>query len=111
VKIIKSQTYKISKIQPLFISSLGALSRTFAQTIMHPINTFKTILQVRGSKLSQVTPERLLRGADAQFLMSLPHGKSNKIVKGEQREYSMLKPSSPVQLTHQAQFIFTLSKE
>lgn len=52
----------------------GAISRTFAQTIMHPINTFKTILQVRGSKLTQLTPERLLRGADAQFLMSLPHG-------------------------------------
>ena len=52
----------------------GAISRTFAQTIMHPVNTFKTILQIRGSSLKNLTPARLLRGADAQFLMSLPHG-------------------------------------
>jgi solute carrier family 25 S-adenosylmethionine transporter 26 len=29
---------------------------------------------MRGQKLKNITPQRLLRGADAQFLMSLPHG-------------------------------------
>jgi hypothetical protein len=57
----------------------GALSRTMAQTLMHPANTYKTLLQIRGSGkaggvLSKLTPERLLRGVDAQFIMSLPHG-------------------------------------
>ena len=55
----------------------GALSRTMAQTLMHPANTYKTLLQLRGSStgvLTKLTPERLLRGVDAQFIMSLPHG-------------------------------------
>ena len=57
----------------------GALSRTMAQTLMHPANTYKTLLQIKGSDkaggiLAKLTPERLLRGVDAQFLMSLPHG-------------------------------------
>lgn len=57
----------------------GALSRTMAQTLMHPANTYKTLLQLKGSGnpggiLTKLTPERLLRGVDAQFIMSLPHG-------------------------------------
>lgn len=57
----------------------GALSRTMAQTLMHPANTYKTILQLKGSEdkggiLMKLTPERLLRGVDAQFIMSIPHG-------------------------------------
>lgn len=53
----------------------GALSRTLAQTIMHPANTYKTLLQLKNNgKSLNLTPERLLRGADAQFIMSLPHG-------------------------------------
>jgi len=53
----------------------GAISRTMAQTIMHPANTFKTMLQLKSTgKEVQLTPQRLLRGADAQFIMSLPHG-------------------------------------
>jgi hypothetical protein len=53
----------------------GALSRTMAQTIMHPANTYKTMLQLRNSgKIPKLTLERLLRGVDAQFLLSLPHG-------------------------------------
>ena len=55
----------------------GAVSRTIAQTIMHPANTYKTLLQLRGSTtktLPRLTMQRLLRGADAQFLLSLPHG-------------------------------------
>ena len=57
----------------------GALSRSMAQTIMHPANTYKTLLQLKGSGkgsklLTQLTPERLFRGVDAQFLLSIPHG-------------------------------------
>lgn len=54
----------------------GAISRTIAQTFMHPANTYKTLLQLKDSKriTSKLTPERLLRGVDAQFLLSLPHG-------------------------------------
>lgn len=57
----------------------GALSRTMAQTLMHPANTYKTLLQLKGSEakggiLTKLTPERLLRGVDAQFIMSIPHG-------------------------------------
>lgn len=54
----------------------GAFSRCIAQTFMHPANTYKTLLQLRDSKRLKVklTPERLLRGVDAQFILSLPHG-------------------------------------
>ena len=57
----------------------GAFSRTMAQTLMHPANTYKTLLQLKGSGsktgiLTKLTPERLLRGVDAQFIMSIPHG-------------------------------------
>lgn len=62
----------------------GAISRTVAQTIMHPVNTYKTLLQLKRSNkglsassssiFKTLTVDRLLRGADAQFLMSLPHG-------------------------------------
>ena len=57
----------------------GALSRTMAQTLMHPANTYKTLLQLKGIEsktgiLTKLTPERLLRGVDAQFIMSIPHG-------------------------------------
>jgi len=65
----------------------GAISRSVAQTIMHPANTMKTILQARtveGKK--QETVKRLIRlknwkmltrGAGAQFLLSVPHGAVN----------------------------------
>jgi hypothetical protein len=65
---------KLTYYQTMFA---GAISRTCAQTIMHPANTYKTLLQLRGSttrSLPRLTIERLLRGADAQFVMSLPHG-------------------------------------
>lgn len=57
----------------------GALSRSMAQTIMHPANTYKTMLQLKGSGsgaqlLSKLSLFRLLRGVDAQFCFSLPHG-------------------------------------
>lgn len=71
----KSHTTIADKLTYVQTMAAGALSRTMAQTIMHPANTYKTILQLRNSgKNLKLTPERLLRGADAQFLMSLPHG-------------------------------------
>lgn len=59
----------------------GAISRSVAQTVMHPANTMKTILQ------SSKTPPtiahlatdlpRLWYGAGANFLLSVPHGAIN----------------------------------
>lgn len=60
----------------------GAVSRSVAQTIMHPANTMKTILQSdRGTSLNQLMKfdqfGMLTRGAGANFLLSLPHGAVN----------------------------------
>mmetsp|Transcript_11467 Transcript_11467/g.16891 ORF Transcript_11467/g.16891 Transcript_11467/m.16891 type:complete len:534 (+) Transcript_11467:174-1775(+) len=65
----------------------GAISRSIAQTIMHPANTMKTMLQSSRSSaagtLSIATLARpknfklLTRGAGAQFLLSVPHGAVN----------------------------------
>lgn len=63
----------------------GAVSRSIAQTVMHPANTMKTILQsTRGANrptLSQLMrPDQfrmLTRGAGANFLLSVPHGAVN----------------------------------
>jgi solute carrier family 25 S-adenosylmethionine transporter 26 len=53
----------------------GAVSRTAAQIVMHPANTYKTLLQVKGAKaLPKLTSDTIWRGADAQLLLSLPHG-------------------------------------
>ena len=66
----------------------GAVSRSTAQTIMHPANTMKTILQskraIPGKAPLTVTSflqwkhaQKLTRGAGAQLLLSLPHGAVN----------------------------------
>jgi len=65
----------------------GAVSRSVAQTIMHPANTMKTIMQSkRGDAAGVLTlfdlahPRNfklLTRGAGAQFLLSVPHGAVN----------------------------------
>lgn len=66
----------------------GAVSRSVAQTIMHPANTMKTILQSnRGSGgaapmtiADLVHPSQfktLFRGAGAQLVLSVPHGAVN----------------------------------
>lgn len=42
---------------------------------MHPANVVKTLLQTQGTKeLSNLTPRILMRGAGAQFVLSVPHG-------------------------------------
>ena len=76
----------------------GAISRSIAQTVMHPANTMKTLLQSRsassgsanaqfgieaGQQLSLKALARprnvriLTRGAGAQFILSVPHGAVN----------------------------------
>jgi len=63
----------------------GAISRSTAQTIMHPANTMKTILQSPSSPnkptfLQLLRPSQfkmLTRGAGAQWLLSVPHGACN----------------------------------
>jgi hypothetical protein len=63
----------------------GAVSRSIAQTVMHPMNTAKTILQNgRGPdrttlrKLMQPSQfRRLSCGAGANFVLSIPHGAVN----------------------------------
>lgn len=87
VKATKSVTKKVAtaavkavKIteQLTYVETMmaGAISRTLAQTLMHPANTYKTVLQLkgRGSSVANMSFKRLLAGIDAQFLLSLPHG-------------------------------------
>ena len=76
------------RLQPLaFWESMvcGAISRSVAQTTMHPANTMKTILQNGRSSgvqssLELLRPDqwhRLWIGAGANFLLSVPHGAVN----------------------------------
>ena len=78
----------LSAVRPLmFWENMvsGAVSRSVAQTIMHPANTMKTILQsTRGADrptlASLMRPEMfktLTRGAGANFVLSIPHGAVN----------------------------------
>ena len=63
----------------------GAVSRSVAQTVMHPANTMKTILQSsrgadRPTLRQLMKPENfktLTRGAGANFILSVPHGAVN----------------------------------
>jgi len=61
----------------------GAASRSVAQTVMHPANTMKTILQSsrKPETIAQLmSPQnfiRLTRGAGANFILSLPTGAVN----------------------------------
>ncbi|CAM9151879.1 unnamed protein product [Ectocarpus sp. 13 AM-2016] len=54
----------------------GAVSRSVAQTSLHPANVIKTLLQTKGSfrAILPLTWTTLSRGAGAQFLLSLPNG-------------------------------------
>ncbi|CAM9524335.1 unnamed protein product [Scytosiphon promiscuus] len=54
----------------------GAVSRSVAQTSLHPANVIKTLLQTKGSfkAILPLTWATLSRGAGAQFLLSLPNG-------------------------------------
>mmetsp|Transcript_14412 Transcript_14412/g.25341 ORF Transcript_14412/g.25341 Transcript_14412/m.25341 type:complete len:480 (-) Transcript_14412:62-1501(-) len=66
----------------------GAISRSAAQTIMHPANTMKTILQSSRKSPGKAPltvrsfaqwkhAKHLTRGAGAQLVLSIPHGAVN----------------------------------
>jgi hypothetical protein len=81
---VKTKKIKIrDEHRPLtFIETMvcGAVSRSVAQTTMHPANTMKTLLQNGGTTIAQVlsrNPRLLLQGAGANFLLSIPHGAIN----------------------------------
>lgn len=81
----KKRRDKTQDVRPLvFWESMvcGAISRSVAQTTMHPANTMKTLLQnnananVRELLLPKNLP-RLWIGAGSNFLLSVPHGAVN----------------------------------
>lgn len=82
----------------------GAISRSVAQTIMHPANTMKTILQSsrdRPSLIELARPQnfrRLTRGAGANFILSVPHGAVNfavlELVRSKLNELNQRSPWS-----------------
>lgn len=83
----------------------GAVSRSIAQTVMHPANTMKTIMQSsRGPSkpklLDLIKPEmfhRLTCGAGANFVLSLPHGAFNfAVLESIRLRMSTLVDSVPV---------------
>ncbi|CAM9516794.1 unnamed protein product [Chrysoparadoxa australica] len=57
----------------------GAVSRSVAQTAIHPANVAKTLLQTKNSasQLKKLSWGLMTRGAGAQFILSLPHGAFN----------------------------------
>lgn len=61
----------------------GAISRTLSQFLVHPINTYKTLLQLqkKGSASAEpITFSRLMKGWDAQLYLSLPNGAISFVV-------------------------------
>lgn len=85
----------------------GAISRSAAQTIMHPTNTMKTILQ-SSRKAPGKTPltvlsftkwkhaKHLTRGAGAQLILSIPHGAVNfAVLELVRREMNYVVSRSP----------------
>ena len=58
---------KLDQMTYFQIMAAGALSRTMAQTIMHPANTFKTMLQLKRTNdipiSEQLTPETFAAGS------------------------------------------------
>ena len=83
----------------------GAISRSVAQTVMHPANTMKTILQsyrgtdARPTIMSLAQPRNfrtLTRGAGANFLLSVPHGAVNfAVLELVRREMSRIVEANP----------------
>jgi len=91
-----STTVAVAPRSLLFWESMvsGAVSRSIAQTVMHPANTMKTIMQSsRGPSkpklMDLIKPQmfrRLTCGAGANFVLSLPHGAFNFAVLESIRE-------------------------
>jgi hypothetical protein len=89
----------------------GAISRSAAQTIMHPANTMKTILQSSRSVPGKVpltiksfaqweNAKHLTRGAGAQLVLSIPHGAVNfAVLEFVRRQMNNLVSRSPYAAT------------
>jgi hypothetical protein len=89
-------------VRPLFFWEnmiSGAVSRSIAQTVMHPANTMKTIMQSsRGADRPTIGQlfrpsmfKTLSRGAGANFILSVPHGAVNfavlELVRGRMNSF------------------------
>ena len=94
--VIQAKTIAAAPRPLLFWESMvsGAVSRSIAQTVMHPANTMKTIMQAsrgpsRPGLFDLMKPtmfHRLTYGAGANFVLSLPHGAFNFAVLESIRE-------------------------
>lgn len=79
----------------------GAISRSIAQTVMHPANTLKTMLQTNPTAsaielLRLKHFRRLTRGAGANFLLSVPHGAVNfAVLELVRKQLSVLVEATP----------------
>eukprot|EP00956_Cyclotella_meneghiniana_P043374 scaffold266918_cov76-Cyclotella_meneghiniana.AAC.1 len=86
----------------------GAISRSMAQTIMHPANTMKTMLQSSRQAVAGAQPltirsfaqweytKQLSRGVGAQLLLSIPHGAVNfAVLEFVRRQMNSLVTLSP----------------
>jgi Mitochondrial carrier protein len=97
----------------------GAISRSIAQTVMHPANTMKTILQNSRSGVPD-TPtirdlllpqnfHRLTVGAGANFILSVPHGAVNfAVLEYVRKQLSHLVQTNPVLAANEKRFGFGL---
>ena len=97
----------------------GAISRSIAQTVMHPANTMKTILQnsrlgvpntpTIGELLLPQNFHRLTVGAGANFILSVPHGAVNfAVLEYVRKQLSILVQSNPVLAANERRFGFGL---
>ena len=97
----------------------GAISRSIAQTLMHPANTMKTILQNtrRGLPDSPTIGElmlprnfrRLTVGAGANFLLSVPHGAVNfAVLELVRKRLSGIVQSNPFLAANESKLSFGL---
>jgi Mitochondrial carrier protein len=97
----------------------GAISRSIAQTVMHPANTMKTILQNSRSGVPN-TPtirelllpqnfHRLTVGAGANFILSVPHGAVNfAVLEYVRKQLSHLVQANPFLAANEKRFGFGL---
>lgn len=83
VKKLKSGSLSDSKPQLTYFQTMvaGAVSRTLSQFLVHPINTYKTLLQLQKKGAAEkITLSRLMKGWDAQLYLSLPNGAISFVV-------------------------------
>ena len=97
----------------------GAISRSIAQTTMHPAKTMKTLLQnARGGVPNSPTIgelmmprnfRRLTVGAGANFLLSVPHGALNfAVLELVRKQLNSIVQSNPFLSANESKFSFGL---